>query len=161
MSELEQFYGPNAGYVLDLYERYQQDPASVDPATRSMFQDWNPVAVPSPPRNGSSNGNGSNGSAAPPSHAPAMPQVDVMKVVAAARLTRLVRQRGHLTAHIDPLGSPPPGSPELEIATHGLTTSDLEALPAAIIRGPLAEGAKNALEALGRLRKGVFRLGRL
>ncbi len=156
MSELEQFYGPNAGYVLDLYERYQQDPASVDPATRSMFQDWNPVAVSPPPRNGNgSHGTSSNGSAAPPSpsQATTAPQVDVMKVVAAARLTRLVRQRGHLTAHIDPLGSPPPGSPELEMTTHGLTTGDLEALPAAVVGGPLAEGAKNALEALGRLRK--------
>ena len=142
MSELEQFYGPNAGYVLDLYERYQQDPASVDPATRDAFHDWNPASAPPPPRSG-------NGT----SPLPAAPQVDVMKVVAAARLTRLVRERGHLTAHIDPLGSTPPGDPELTLEAHGLTTGDLEALPAALVRGPLAEGAKNALEALGRLRQ--------
>ena len=28
MQNMEKFYGPNAGYVLELYERYQQDPAS-------------------------------------------------------------------------------------------------------------------------------------
>jgi len=28
---LDQFHGLNAGYVLELYERYRQDPASVDP----------------------------------------------------------------------------------------------------------------------------------
>ena len=154
MSDLEEFYGPNAGYVLDLYERYQQDPQAVDPITRDTFQGWNPIAVPPPQRNGngSGNGNGAGPAQAAPQQAAAT-QVDVMKVVSAARLTRMVRQMGHLTAHIDPLGSPPPGNPGLELATHGLTTSDLEALPAAIIGGPLADGAKNMLDALGRLRQ--------
>ena len=36
------FHGPNAGYVLDLYERYQRDPASVDAATRAFFERWTP-----------------------------------------------------------------------------------------------------------------------
>ncbi len=76
-----------------------------------------------------------------------------MKVVGAARVTRLVRELGHLTAHIDPLGSEPPGDPGLELAAHGLTTDDLAALPASVVGGPLAEGATNALEALGRLRQ--------
>ncbi len=154
MSDLEEFYGPNAGYVLDLYERYQQDPASVDPATRGMFQNWDPVAASPPPRSGM-DGTSNGAAAAPRALSPTQtaPQMDVMKVVAAARVIRLVRELGHLTAHIDPLGSPPPGNPGLEIATHGLTTSDLEALPAEVVRGPLAEGAKNALEALGRLRQ--------
>ncbi len=153
MSDLEEFYGPNAGYVLDLYERYQQDPASVDPATRGMFQDWNPAAAP-PQRSGTQSTRDGAAAAPPaPSQTHTAPQVDVMKAVAAARLTRMVRQRGHLTAHIDPLGSPPPGNPGLELAAHGLSTSDLEALPAAIVGGPLAEGAKNFLEVLGRLRQ--------
>ena len=30
MSDFSPFHGPNAGYVLELYERYQQDPQSVD-----------------------------------------------------------------------------------------------------------------------------------
>jgi 2-oxoglutarate dehydrogenase E1 component len=65
----------------------------------------------------------------------------------------MVRELGHLTAHIDPLGSTPPGDPGLELSTHHLTTADLAALPASVVSGPLAEGAANALEALGRLRK--------
>ncbi len=40
MSDLQLFHGPNAAYVLDLYERYCQDPASVDEATRKFFADW-------------------------------------------------------------------------------------------------------------------------
>src|SRR5215212_1212754 len=42
MDDLNDFYGPNAGYVLDLYDRYQHDPASVDDRTRALFQEWTP-----------------------------------------------------------------------------------------------------------------------
>src|SRR5260221_12815115 len=42
MNDLQTFYGPNAGYVLELYERYQRDPSSVDPATRAIFDTWSP-----------------------------------------------------------------------------------------------------------------------
>ena len=35
MSDLNVFYGPNAGYVIELYERYRQDPESVPPSTRT------------------------------------------------------------------------------------------------------------------------------
>ncbi len=34
------FHGPNAGYVLDLYDRYRQDPDSVDAATRAYCARW-------------------------------------------------------------------------------------------------------------------------
>jgi 2-oxoglutarate dehydrogenase E1 component len=175
MSDLDEFYGPNAGYVLDLYDRYERDPASVDPATRAAFQNWTPPTVEPVHRNGTSSppapttvdrggaggedaaGSGSAGlsSLAPPlsTVVGAGGSLDVMKVVGAARVTRLVRERGHLTAHIDPLGSEPPGDPSLELATHGLTTQDLVALPATVVGGPLAEDAGDALEALGRLRQ--------
>jgi len=136
MSDLNEFYGPNAGYVLDLYDRYLKDPISVDPATQAIFAEWTPQEY-SPP----------------PAQYEAVAAIDVMKVVGAARVTRLVRELGHLTAHIDPLGSEPPGDPGLELATHGLNTDDLAALPASVVGGPLAEGAANALEALGRLRQ--------
>ncbi|MGI4792169.1 MAG: 2-oxoglutarate dehydrogenase E1 component [Janthinobacterium lividum] len=153
MSDLEEFYGPNAGYVLDLYERYQQDPTSVDPATRETFHDWDPIITPPVHRNGNGTSNGTSAAISIPPPPQSAPQIDVMKIVGAARVTRMVRELGHLTAHIDPLGSEPPGDPGLEIATHGLTTDDLAALPATVVGGPLAESASNALEALGRLRQ--------
>ena len=37
------FEGVNAGYVLELYERYRQNPESVDPATREAFKSWTPT----------------------------------------------------------------------------------------------------------------------
>src|SRR4029434_3593445 len=41
---LDEFNGVNAGYVLELYERYKQDPQSVDPQTRKIFESWTPDA---------------------------------------------------------------------------------------------------------------------
>ena len=38
----DQFYGPNLGYVLELYERYKQDPSSVDERMRDFFETWSP-----------------------------------------------------------------------------------------------------------------------
>lgn len=144
MTNLAEFFGPNAGYVLDLYSHYLTDPNSVDAETRAQFEQWTPAEVAALPQ--TSTARGGTAAAAPT-------PLDVAKIVGAARVTRLVRELGHLTAHIDPLGGDPPGDPGLDIATHGLQTQDLAALPASVVGGPLAEGAPNALEALGRLRR--------
>jgi hypothetical protein len=40
-----QFYGPNLGYVLELYEGYREDPESVDERTREFFETWRPLRV--------------------------------------------------------------------------------------------------------------------
>ena len=40
--KLDQFPGVNAGYVFELYEKYRQNPESVDPATRKIFERWVP-----------------------------------------------------------------------------------------------------------------------
>ena len=48
--KLDQFPGVNAGYVLELYERYRQNPESVDPATREASRRGRPPmrAAPAP-----------------------------------------------------------------------------------------------------------------
>ena len=93
MSDLDAFYGPNAGYVLDLYDRYQTDPASVDPATRAAFEQWTPPGLPPRPNSGedltptlSLERRGSRVATGEVSSPPL--QFDVMKVVGAARVTR-------------------------------------------------------------------------
>ena len=132
---LQAFYGPNAGYVLDLYERYRQDPQSVDPATRAFFENWSPPeeAAPTPPQAGA-------------------PPAQLAHVLATAELAQAIRSRGHLGAHLDPLGSEPPGDPALLAETHGINDADLAQLPPDIIGGHSAEGARNALEAVANLR---------
>ncbi|MBV9789885.1 MAG: 2-oxoglutarate dehydrogenase E1 component, partial [Chloroflexi bacterium] len=142
MNDVSLFHGPNAGYVLELYEQYQRDPQSVDPETRAFFEQWTPeqptdTAVAPPPLE----------------HAVKRSPLDVTHTVSAARLIRYIRELGHLAARIDPLGSEPPGDPGLAPEIHDVTEADLAALPAEIVRGPLVEGAGNALEAITRLRE--------
>jgi 2-oxoglutarate dehydrogenase E1 component len=134
MSTWGDFHGPNLGYILELYERYQQNPDAVDPATRAYFQHW------TPPSNGVDR-------IAPPS----AEQLDQLSGV--VNLAQAIREYGHLAAQLDPLGSPPPGDPALDPATYGLTEEMLRRLPASLVGGPVAAGASNALEAIEALRQ--------
>jgi 2-oxoglutarate dehydrogenase E1 component len=138
------FHGPNAGYVLDLYDRYVLDPASVDPETRAFFQTWTP---PSPKVNGAAV------AAAPQAQAQAAATVDVEHVLQAATYVQAIRALGHQAADISPIGDPTPDVTELPPEQFGLTAADLEALPASIVGGPCAAGAANAREAIERLRE--------
>ena len=45
----QEFAGLNRGYVLELYEKYRQDPQSVDEATRQILEQWTPPADDSVP----------------------------------------------------------------------------------------------------------------
>ena len=126
------FPGPNAGYILELYDRYQQNPDSVDAATKRFFKQWSPPAdgVGLPPTDG---------------------QID--KIMGVVNLAQAIREYGHLAAQLDPLGSEPPGDPSLELAARGLTEEDLRHLPASLIGGPISQEAGNAWDALQSLRK--------
>ncbi len=132
MSFWSQFHGPNAAYAAELYEKYLIDPNSVDPGTRVIFDNLTP----------------------PPDSAAARTATtaDLEKIVATVNLAQSIREHGHLAAQLDPLGTPPKGDPALELQTYGLTEQDLERLPAHLIGGPIAEGAKNAFEAINSLR---------
>ena len=146
MSDLTMFHGPNAGYVLELYDRYRQDPQSIDAATRAFFESWTPSDGVAPAVSPAAAAAPSDGAAAQAS------PLDVAHTVGAARLIRYIRELGHMAARIDPLGGEPPGDPGLELSIHNVTEEDLAALPAEIVRGPLVEGSRNALEAFEKLR---------
>jgi 2-oxoglutarate dehydrogenase E1 component len=143
MGDLRAFFGPNAGYVLELYERYSVDPETVSAADRAYFDRLDPnalSALAAGPTSFQTNG------------AAISSQADVSKIVAAAALAQAIREYGHLNASIDPLGSPLPGAPELDPAFHGITDADLTRLPAAVVSGPASEGAANAGVAIQTLR---------
>lgn len=155
MNILETFYGPNAGYVFDLYEQYKEDPTSVDAATRAIFATWSPEGQVGPST--SSVQNGHEQSVPIETRGPnAVPektlQERITRVVAASALAHAIRERGHLGAHLDPLGSEPPGDAALLPESHGLSEADLAQLPPEVVGGHAAEGAHNALEAVDALR---------
>jgi len=137
MSFWHDFPGPNAAYILELYERYRDDPTAVDDATRQAFERWTPPADGAARRAG----------------APAPSGIALHQAVAVANLADAIRSYGHLAAQLDPLGAAPIGDPALSLDTHGLTEDILRALPASLVRGPVASGAANALEAIHGLRR--------
>ena len=148
MSDLSAFHGPNAGFVLDLYDRYRDDPNSVDAETRATFDRVDPAEVESlamaKPRAG-----------APPvaTSAPTGPIYDVSTVVGAAALAQAIRDYGHLDVQLDPLGTPPHGAPELHPTFYGLTEEQLRMLPVESVPFPVDPEAKNAKEAIDALRR--------
>lgn len=141
MNPWDQFTGANAGYVQELYERYQQDPESVDDATRQAFARWAPpvedgVVVPAAGEPVTAGG-----------------AVALKAGIAAFTLAESVRRFGHLAARTDPLGfTQPIGDPSLDPRAHGLTEETLRRLPADIVGGPAAAGAAHAWDAFERLR---------
>jgi 2-oxoglutarate dehydrogenase E1 component len=132
MDPWHEITGANEGFVRELYERFERDPASVDPATREAFRTWRPPA----------------GTAAATATG-----ADTAAAIAAVTLAESIRRYGHLAATLDPIGfHRPVGDPSLLAQAHGLTSDALRGLPASIIGGPLAQGAAHALEAIERLR---------
>jgi len=59
---------------------------------------------------------------------------DLRHVAAAMALVRAIRRLGHRAAHLDPLGSPPPGDPSLDPAPLGLTLEAMARIPADVLR---------------------------
>jgi 2-oxoglutarate dehydrogenase E1 component len=49
-------------------------------------------------------------------------------------LVKAYRHFGHMAAHLDPLGAPPPGDPALDPAPLGLSEASMEAIPAELLR---------------------------
>jgi 2-oxoglutarate dehydrogenase E1 component len=139
MNPWDQFTGANAGYVYELFERYQRDPSSVDEATRRTFASW----TPTDPASATAEAVARHASAS-----------DLHAGIAAFNLAESIRRFGHLAAQLDPLGFHDPiGDPSLHPQAHGLTDETLTRLPASIVSGPAAEGAANAHEAIARLRE--------
>ena len=86
MSGWQEFSGLNRGYVLELYEKYRDNPSSVDDETRALFERWTPPSLEESP-------------------AAAAGTIPLEKVVGAVNLAESIRRYGHLAARLDPLGS--------------------------------------------------------
>ena len=115
--------GLNAGFARDLLEDYLENPDAVPREWRELFESGRSDVVATHPglvRLLELAGNG-HAVAAPPEPAPAAPAEappvtdELLGAVAAAMaLVKAHRMHGHLAAHLDPLGSEPPGDPALE-----------------------------------------------
>jgi 2-oxoglutarate dehydrogenase E1 component len=143
------FSGINAGYIAELFERYQQDPNSVDQATREAFAREAPVLDRGPSA-------GAPGAGQPVSAGGTIGGAQMAAIVGTANLAECLRKYGHLKAQVDPLGKRPfgpSGDPTLEPEAHGVTPDDLRRLPSSLIGGPIAARTANAWEAIEALNK--------
>ena len=134
---LDEFQGVNAGYVLELYERYRQNPESVDPADAEGIRVVDPAV-----------------SDIRHARRPVRAGPDIQKIVGAANLAECIRRYGHLAARLDPLGSEPIGDPSLSpCALTASPTRISRRCPASLVDGPVAESSANAFEAIEKLRR--------
>ena len=140
------FYGPNQGYILELFEHYTADPNSVDKETRDIFETFgNPFDVLG----------SAIDSVAVVNKGPVAPSGDqIKKIFGAAELARNIRSYGHLAAKIDPVRQPSPVS-MLELSHYGVTEADLSAIPADAVWPDAPKHLKNGLQAVNHLR-GVY-----
>jgi 2-oxoglutarate dehydrogenase complex dehydrogenase (E1) component-like enzyme len=128
--------GLNAGYARDLLEEYLENPDAVPSEWRHLFESGESELVATHPglnrllETLAGNGHAVAAPPAPPAPAPAAepaaatappaaeptPVTDELlgAVAAAMALIKAQRMHGHLAAHLDPLGTEPPGDPALE-----------------------------------------------
>ncbi|NUO40153.1 MAG: 2-oxoglutarate dehydrogenase E1 component [Gemmatimonadaceae bacterium] len=103
----------NDAYIAEAFERYRRDPASVDESWRQYFRAAESLG-----------GGGTAGG---------VDEGLLRKTAGAAALVDAIRQYGHLAVQLDPLGTPPPGGPELTPEFHGITEDDLALVPASAL----------------------------
>jgi len=117
--------GLNAGFARDLLEDYLENPEAVPTEWRELFESGRSDVVATHPglsRLLERTGNGQPAAAPaapaapepPPAEAPPVTDELLGAVAAAMALIKAQRMHGHLAAHLDPLGSEPPGDPALE-----------------------------------------------
>jgi 2-oxoglutarate dehydrogenase E1 component len=113
--------GLNSGFARDLLEDYLENPDAVPAEWRELFESGRSDVVATHPGlarllelAGNGHDRASTAVAPPPTEAPP-PSDELLGAVAAAMaLVKAHRMHGHLAAHLDPLGSEPPGDPALE-----------------------------------------------
>ncbi|HVH38519.1 MAG TPA: 2-oxoglutarate dehydrogenase E1 component [Gemmatimonadaceae bacterium] len=138
----------NDAYAAEQFEAYRRDPASVDESWRQFFRfaemamggtrDQAPGQPPvAAAKEAAAKGTGDEDYA--------------RKVAGAARYTNAIRQFGHFAVQIDPLGTPPPGAPELTPEFHGIAEADLDGISGAALGFPHLATARDVANRL-RLR---------
>jgi 2-oxoglutarate dehydrogenase E1 component len=156
--------GLNTGYAALLLEQYLDNPGAVPEEWRDLFESEPEVLLQRQPglarllELAAADGDGHAAPVAPAAPAEPAPAAGPDKellggVAAAMALVKAFRMHGHLAAHLDPLGSEPPGDPALEPERMvPQLTPELQArIPASLLR--LHVEGETLADALPRLRE--------
>ena len=174
------FDSQNAAYAQALYEEFARNPDSVPEEWQKFFALGPQVAVQAGlmvPE-----GLAENGGASPPPSANVTPtraagmnpdlvveegraaraEADAVRrllpvVARATSFIQAYRDHGHQLSHIDPLGSSPPGHPQLDPFFFGTSVEELEELPASLVmEGAEDESLAQVLRKLQRVYCGTI-----
>lgn len=174
------FDSQNAAYAQALYEEFARNPDSVPEEWQKFFALGPQVAVQAGlmvPE-----GLAENGGASPPPSANVTPtraagmnpdlvveegraapaEADAVRrllpvVARATSFIQAYRDHGHQLSHIDPLGSSPPGHPQLDPSFFGTSVEELEELPASLVmEGAEDESLAQVLRKLQRVYCGTI-----
>jgi 2-oxoglutarate dehydrogenase E1 component len=174
------FDSQNAAYAQALYEEFARNPDSVSEEWQKFFALGPQVAVQAGlmvPE-----GLAENGGASPPPSANVTPtraagmnpdlvveegraaraEADAVRrllpvVARATSFIQAYRDHGHQLSHIDPLGSSPPGHPQLDPSFFGTSVEELEELPASLVmEGAEDESLAQVLRKLQRVYCGTI-----
>jgi 2-oxoglutarate dehydrogenase E1 component len=119
------FDGTNTAYLMAQYAAWSADPASVDPEYAAIFDAMDDDARSVLSQAGRQ---GVDQAWAPRPGAPLPPPASRAETIASLRALMLIRSfrvRGHLEAHLDPLGlQVPKPHPELDPRSYGFTDAD-------------------------------------
>ena len=167
----------NAAYVQLLYEDYARNPESVPEVWRDFFRRGPddaqaagllvPEGVetngrPDSPRSGPAPAHRDGGTSGSPVAAPVRDAQEdgreiqrlralLPTVARAASFVQAYRDHGHTLAQIDPLGSEPPGHPQLDPGFFGTSMEELQQVPASVVMDG-ARADESVADALLRLR---------
>ncbi|WP_215193038.1 2-oxoglutarate dehydrogenase E1 component [Exiguobacterium sp. s95] len=131
--EKQAFYGPNLGYIIEMYERFLEDASSIDEETRAYFE--------------------THGAPVTETVTPVHVETgDFEKYLAAHRLAERIRAKGHLAADIYPLKDHPRENELLELEQFGLTEADLRTMPVSLVCPDPPAGLSDAFEAIEHLK---------
>ena len=121
--------GANAAYLEDLYEQYLVAPDSVGPQWKAYFDGFEGRQAGDIPHSAVASAVAEAGRRATRGAVPATGGgVPDVRELAIGKLVTAYRARGHLGARLDPLGlMPMPEAPDLGLAFHHLSESDLSA----------------------------------
>ena len=151
------FEGQNAAYVQAMFEEYARNPEAVPSEWRKLFEartPGTPLEAPSAPntpaKDTGTTPTHSSVQVSAPSEAVEHLRRVLPVVSRATALVQAFRDHGHQLARIDPLGSEPPGHPQLSPAFFGTSMEELSELPASLVMESDGED-KSVADALNAL----------
>ena len=151
------FEGQNAAYVQAMFEEYARNPEAVPSEWRKLFEartPGTPLEAPSvpntPAKDTGTTPTHSSVQVSAPSEAVEQLRRVLPVVSRATALVQAFRDHGHQLARIDPLGSEPPGHPQLSPAFFGTSMEELSELPASLVMESDGED-KSVADALNAL----------